>query len=537
MARRAFDPDDPDRMQRELDRGSDNRYTVAQQQQQAFEAEKARVAAISPALADVRDIYDQSQIPVTGSAPMPGLEVAPPEVGFGLGRSDFNPDGTLSIETLKKVYKGSGAEFQGIPFNEWLMGPSSPFQLNAQGTAATYVPEKQTVFPSYDPVSTGLSGFMEKAIPGLAMGLMGSGLLGALTGGAYGMAPGSLEAGAASSGGGITDFSSSFTNPQAVAGESFFNNTPVNLANSGATGATAGDVANFLNTSGTLGSGAANVGGAAMGSNFGPMSSIADMINGLSGGGSMISSGISGLGSAFGNIAGGAVSGMGGLTDILQTAGTGAGQGALEFGAGGAGNSIWSTIGKALGLGSQALGGNQAGGGQSGLGSLLGLLGGGLEWWQSDKNVDKLSDAIKSASEKADPFASQRPFYQDQLKQSYTDPNYFANNPVFAGMRDIATSDASRKMSAGGYTGSGNILHEIADRVQKQGMNYATQFQGQLAQNAGAGISPAYGANIAAQGANQVMQANQQANGAMGNTLANLPGALGQVGNVLQGLI
>jgi hypothetical protein len=496
MARRALDPDDPDRMQRELDRGSDNRYAVAQQQQQAFEAEKARIAAISPALADVRDIYDQSQIPVTGSAPMPGLEVAPPEVGFGLERSDFNPDGTLSLETLRKVYKGSGAEFQGIPFNEWLAGPSSPFQMNAQGTAATYVPEKQTVFPSYDPKSTGLSGFMEKAIPGLALGLMGGGLLGAISGGSMGIAPGSLGTAGAGAGAAASPFPFSPETAWAGMDAAGSGSTLGSLFGSGAT--SVADDAAFTNAGVDVGSfGSGSLPGA------NTLSQFAD--------------------DAFTN-AGNAV----------QTFTSG---GAAADAAGGAGESIWSSIGKALGLGGQVASGLTGAAGQSGLGSLLGLLGGGLEWWQSDKNADKLSDAIKSASEKADPFASQRPFYQDQLKQSYTDPNYFNNSPVFAGMRDIAVNDASRKMSAGGYTGSGNILHEIADRVQKQGMNYATQFQGQLAQNAGAGISPGTGASIAAQGANQVMQANQQTNGAMGNTLANLPGALGQAGNFLQGLI
>jgi len=220
-------------------------------------------------------------------------------------------------------------------------------------------------------------------------------------------------------------------------------------------------------------------------------------------------------------------------TGAAAGSGIGSGLGASPA-TGGAGTSIWSTISKALGLPGS---GGAASGAASGLSPLMQLLGGGLEWWQSGQNADKLSEAIKAASEKADPFASQRGFYQDMLKQSYSDPNFFANNPVFAGMRDIATNDAARKMSAGGYTGSGNILHEIADRVQKQGMNYATQFQGQLAQNAGAGISPGVGANIAAQGANQVMQANQQQNGAMGNTLANLPGAIGQLGNVLGSLI
>jgi hypothetical protein len=119
------------------------------------------------------------------------------------------------------------------------------------------------------------------------------------------------------------------------------------------------------------------------------------------------------------------------------------------------------------------------------------------------------------------------------LKESYTDPNFWKNNAVFKGLSDVASSDAQRVAAARGFNNSSNVLYDVADRIQKTGMNYATNFQGQLAQNAGAGISPGTSASIAAQGANQVMGANQQANGTLGNVISNIPNAV----NGIKGLL
>lgn len=152
-----------------------------------------------------------------------------------------------------------------------------------------------------------------------------------------------------------------------------------------------------------------------------------------------------------------------------------------------------------------------------------------MEFFQNANNAKELQAALQSASQQADPFADQRGFYKDQLRQSYSDPNFFANSPVFAGMRDLAVNDASRVAAGRGYNNSSNLLHDIADRVQKQGMNYATQFQGQTGQFAGAGVNPSYSANIAAQAAQQGMQANQQTQGSIGNVLQQVPNLINSV--------
>lgn len=191
---------------------------------------------------------------------------------------------------------------------------------------------------------------------------------------------------------------------------------------------------------------------------------------------------------------------------------------------GGGGNSVWQQLGDALGFDPSTVAA------LSGIGSFGGSL---LEWLQSSQNSKALQDMLNRASAQGDPFGSQRPFYQDMLKQSYTDPNFFSNNAVFKGLNDVAMSDAQRVAAARGYNNSSNVLYDVADRVQKTGMNYANQFQGQLGQLAGGGISPATSAQISANAANQVTQANQQTNGALGSTLANLPNLI----NGIKGLV
>jgi len=174
--------------------------------------------------------------------------------------------------------------------------------------------------------------------------------------------------------------------------------------------------------------------------------------------------------------------------------------------------------------------------GTTGASTLANFLKGGgslLEWLQSKDNADELQKAIMSAADRGDPFASQRPFYQNMLRDSYTNPNFWKDNAVFKGISDVASSDAQRQAAARGFNNSSNVLYDVADRIQKTGMNYATNFQGQLAQNAGAGFSPGTSASIAAQGANQVMGANQQSNGALGNVISNIPNVV----NGIKGLL
>jgi hypothetical protein len=153
-----------------------------------------------------------------------------------------------------------------------------------------------------------------------------------------------------------------------------------------------------------------------------------------------------------------------------------------------------------------------------------------LSYFQDRNRMDTLNDTIRSAADKADPFASQRGFYQDKLKQSYMDPNFFQNDPVFSGIRRTAMSDVERAAAARGYNNSSNVLHNVGSRINDEGMKYANLFQGQLAQNAGAGFSPGTGAGIQAQGAQLASGIQNSSNANIGSFLQQLPGIAKQFG-------
>ena len=154
-------------------------------------------------------------------------------------------------------------------------------------------------------------------------------------------------------------------------------------------------------------------------------------------------------------------------------------------------------------------GGNQGGN----MGNIIGALG---EYFAQQNAADKYAENAREAARLSDPFRDQRGFYQDQLKQSYTDPNYFANNPVFKGMRDTAINDTTRSLAAQGYNMSGNMASELSQRLQQTGMNFALPFQQATGQFAGAGISPGYAGFLQQQGMNQATQAGMSSLGALG---------------------
>ena len=172
MARRAYDPDDPDRMQREAARG-DNRAVQQFSAQDTFNQERERIRQIALAnglnpdhYANIGNWYDQSKL----------YEGAPVE--HMRGNFSLNPDGTIPIQQVLHSYKGSGAEFEGIPLQQWLAGPSSPWRVNAAGTGATYDPTKWTYKANYSPKDSFMDNFGLYAIGALG----GAGMAGLLPG-------------------------------------------------------------------------------------------------------------------------------------------------------------------------------------------------------------------------------------------------------------------------------------------------------------------------------------------------------------------
>lgn len=141
---------------------------------------------------------------------------------------------------------------------------------------------------------------------------------------------------------------------------------------------------------------------------------------------------------------------------------------------------------------------------------------------QNKDNSRYLANTLSDAAKQANPFGSQYPFYQDLLKQSYSDPNYWANNPVWKGMRDITSNDVQRVAAAKGQNLSTNVLHDMSNRLYNEGMKYAPIHQGLLLEAAGGKVSPGLGAGLLAQGAQQSVQAGNQANTGLWNALGSL---------------
>lgn len=128
---------------------------------------------------------------------------------------------------------------------------------------------------------------------------------------------------------------------------------------------------------------------------------------------------------------------------------------------------------------------------------------------------NKYADELQKLMQQQDPFGPQRPFYQDVLKQSYTDPNFLQNNPTFQAMLNPAMQETKARMAARGLNSSGNALHELMRTGTETAAKFMLPFQAQTGQFAGSGIDPRTAGLLGLQSAN----ANNQAMGNIGVAL------------------
>lgn len=181
--------------------------------------------------------------------------------------------------------------------------------------------------------------------------------------------------------------------------------------------------------------------------------------------------------------AGGSLLSGGGIKGALKAA-AGAGLGGL---AGGLIKGTTTAGGLLGGLGKVAAGVGKYGSAIDLAGNLLG----GLSAYDQGKNANAIE-------REANPFGAYRPMYGEQLAMNMADPNAFENDPAYQFIRDQGLEAVTRKMAAGGYTGSGNMAMELA----KYGSGLAATYRGEemdrLAQLAGAGIQPASRASATA---------------------------------------
>ena len=161
---------------------------------------------------------------------------------------------------------------------------------------------------------------------------------------------------------------------------------------------------------------------------------------------------------------------------------------------------------------------NQQRGGQlsSGLGSIISAL---LTGKQNTKNAQQSKNIINQQQAAADPFASQRPFYQQQLQQAITNPY---SVPIVADQvnalkraQDIKNAAAGRRSNSA--TTDPELLKAMAEVAQK--------YQSSLQQPAGAMIKP----NM--EGYKELLAANKLGNQGYSSPLMSALGFTGQQNN------
>lgn len=154
-------------------------------------------------------------------------------------------------------------------------------------------------------------------------------------------------------------------------------------------------------------------------------------------------------------------------------------------------------------------------GGMNALGGIANLL--------FNNTPNQLKQNAQTGAAMADPFSSQRPFYQGQLAQIYNDPNYLSHTPWYQGLRDTTLNDVSRSMAARGYNMSSNETKGMATELQNRAFNYLQPWTQMTGQFAGAGGNPGQAGQIYAQGANAGTMANQNQMGDWASIIKGFP--------------
>lgn len=157
----------------------------------------------------------------------------------------------------------------------------------------------------------------------------------------------------------------------------------------------------------------------------------------------------------------------------------------------------------------------------SGSGSNNGLLGQALGYLNGQSTANNLQSNAQAAMAAADPFASQRPFWQQQATSMMTDPNYFSNNALLQGANANSMSDMQRQMASQGYNLNPNVASSIAQRLQNNEMSYAQPLMNSVLGAAGANIQPYGAGQVALQGLNTATAANSVNNSTSGQNLLN----------------
>ena len=136
------------------------------------------------------------------------------------------------------------------------------------------------------------------------------------------------------------------------------------------------------------------------------------------------------------------------------------------------------------------------------------LIGGGIEAIGNNRTANRLEDIANRSAAMADPFASQRPFYQDQLRQLWTDPNFLQNNAGY----QSGVNNVNRRNAKLGQMFSGQNAQDLTNFGMGQQMNMSNT------------LAPLAGATTSNPGAAATAYGNAAtgAAGAQNNTLASI---------------
>lgn len=130
-----------------------------------------------------------------------------------------------------------------------------------------------------------------------------------------------------------------------------------------------------------------------------------------------------------------------------------------------------------------------------------------------------LESLMRSSADRADPFGSQRPQYQQQLSQLTQQPSNFFNDPAIAAAIKAQMDKTNRYMASQGYNMSGNQMTEVNNAGMREAFGQYMPFLERIGQFAGAGINPASAGDIMAKVGGQASQAGNQGYGDMGALL------------------
>ena len=158
-------------------------------------------------------------------------------------------------------------------------------------------------------------------------------------------------------------------------------------------------------------------------------------------------------------------------------------------------------------------GGSTTGAYQFPWGDAIGSL---LEFYGLKEQSDNLNKLFEKAIDYSDPFRAERPFYQKEFKNQYTDPNYFNESTVFKGLRDDALNTVERRLASQGYNMSGNMMQDLTKTATTEGYKYAMPFMDMTGKAAGAFQGPGKAGEIAANLGTQSANNIQNQWGALG---------------------